>query len=79
MPIGHDSTCRKERRHTVWPYVCIPRLSVCQCACLRLENAELILIVSYTPFEVTPDAKSETRYKNNRVADEGTCELVIRG
>jgi hypothetical protein len=84
VPIGHDSTCRKERRQTVWPYyVCVPRLpvsqSVSQSACLKLKNAELILIAPYTPFEVTPDAKRETRYNNNKVADEGTCELVIRG
>jgi hypothetical protein len=47
-------------------------------ACLKLKN-ELILIVPYTPFEVTPDAKIETRYSNNNVADKETCELVIRG
>jgi hypothetical protein len=80
VPVGHDSTCHEERRHTVWPYyVCVPRLAVCQSACLKLKNAELILIVPYTPFEVTPDMKNETRYSNNKVADEGTCLLVIRG
>ena len=83
VPVGHDSTCRKERRQTVWPYyVCVPRLpvsqSVSQFACLKLKNAELILTAPYTPF-VTPDGKIETRYNNNKVADEGTCELIIRG
>ena len=52
--------------------------SVSQFACLKLKNAELILTAPYTPF-VTPDGKIETRYNNNKVADEGTCELIIRG